>query len=191
MILSGQMESDEIIYDRFLEERKEEDFRILLERHKDRLVLFLNGYVHNLADAEELMLDAFAEVALGRSIFAGRSSFRTWLYSIGKKLALSHLRKTGRRMEVGEEAAEGVEGTVLAPDVTLLQEEGKKELYQALESLNSEYRQVLMLLYFEEMSHEEVARVMRKSMKQIYNLTERGKKALREVLERMGFDHVN
>lgn len=191
MILSGQMESDEIIYDRFLEERNEEDFRILLERHKDRLVLFLNGYVHNLADAEELMLDAFAEVALGRSIFAGRSSFRTWLYSIGKKLALSHLRKTGRRMEVGEEAAEGVEGTVQAPDVTLLQEEGKKELYQALESLNSEYRQVLMLLYFEEMSHEEVARVMRKSMKQIYNLTERGKKALREALERMGFEHVN
>lgn len=191
MILSGQMESDEIIYDRFLEERNEEDFRILLERHKDRLVLFLNGYMHNLADAEELMLDAFAEVALGRSIFAGRSSFRTWLYSIGKKLALSHLRKTGRRMEVGEEAAEGVEGTVQAPDVTLLQEEGKKELYQALESLNSEYRQVLMLLYFEEMSHEEVARVMRKSMKQIYNLTERGKKALREALERMGFEHVN
>ena len=189
--MSGQMESDEIIYDRFLEERNEEDFRILLERHKDRLVLFLNGYVHNLADAEELMLDAFAEVALGRSIFAGRSSFRTWLYSIGKKLALSHLRKTGRRMEVGEEAAEGVEGTVQAPDVTLLQEEGKKELYQALESLNSEYRQVLMLLYFEEMSHEEVARVMRKSMKQIYNLTERGKKALREALERMGFEHVN
>ena len=48
-------ETDETIYSRFLAERNEDDFRILLERHKESLMLFLNGYVHNLDDAEELI----------------------------------------------------------------------------------------------------------------------------------------
>ena len=37
------------------------------------------------------------------------------------------------------------------------------------------------------MSHEEAARVMRKNRRQIYHLAERGRAALREKLERMGF----
>ena len=40
------IETDEVIYRRFLAERHEEDFRTLLERHKDGLILFLNSYVH-------------------------------------------------------------------------------------------------------------------------------------------------
>ena len=48
-------ETDEVLYKRFLDQRREEDLAILLDRHKDGLILFLNGYVHNLDDAEELM----------------------------------------------------------------------------------------------------------------------------------------
>ena len=40
------------------------------------------------------------------------------------------------------------------------------------------------------MSHEEAARVMGKSAKQVYNLSFRGKQALKETLERMGFDRA-
>ena len=49
------IESDELIYRRYLAERNEEDFRILLERHKESLMLFLCSFVHNMEDAEELM----------------------------------------------------------------------------------------------------------------------------------------
>lgn len=53
-------ESDETLYGRFMAEKNENDLRILLERHRESLILFLNGYVRNLKDAEELMLDAYA-----------------------------------------------------------------------------------------------------------------------------------
>ena len=59
------IESDELIYRRYLAERNEDDFRVLLERHKERLMLFLCSFVHNMEDAEELMLDAYAEAAAG------------------------------------------------------------------------------------------------------------------------------
>ena len=68
------IETDEILYSRFLAERSEDAFRILLERHRESLMLFLLSYVHNMEDAEELMLDAYAEAAAGAG-FSGKSSF--------------------------------------------------------------------------------------------------------------------
>ena len=180
-------ETDENLYRRFLREGNEEDLRILLERHRESLTLFLNGIVHNLEDAEELMLDAYAVAASGTSRFHGNSSFRTWLFAIGRKLALSRLRR--RRLfpgDLGEEADE----TAVLSDVELLREERNQELYQALSRLHGEYREVLYLLYFEEMSHEEAARIMGKSVRQTYNLAHRGRNALRETLERMGFEYA-
>ncbi|MBO5496448.1 MAG: RNA polymerase sigma factor [Oscillospiraceae bacterium] len=177
--------TDEVIYRRFLADHHEDDLRILLERHREGLVLFLYGYVHSMEDAEDLMLDAFAEAAAGAR-FSGKSTFKTWLFAIGKKLALRHLRR--RRLASGYQTLP--DETVQPPELDILKEERSRQLFLALSRLREEYRQILLLLYFEEMSHEEAALVMGKTRKQLYNLAERGRKALKDQLERMGFDHA-
>ena len=178
------IESDELIYSRFLAEHNEDDFLVLLERHKESLMLFLYSFVHNMEDAEELMLDAYAEAAAGAG-YSGRSSFKTWLFSIGKKMALMRLRKQRFTAEMPFEQTDEI---AAPPELNILREERNRQLYKALSQLKQEYRQILILLYFEEMSHEEVGRIMGKNRKQIYNLAVRGRAALREQLERMGFD---
>ena len=180
-------ETDEIIYSRFLRQQREDDLRILLERHRESLTLFLNGIVHDMDDAEELMLDAFAVAVSGTSRFSGKSSFRTWLFGIGRKLALSRVRRSRPLSELPEYPSGGgsTEG-----ELDLLREERNRSLYQAMSRLNDDYRQILYLLYFEEMSHEEAARVMGKSVRQTYNLAHRGRQALRDNLERMGFEYA-
>ena len=70
-------ETDEILYGRFLREGQEKDLRVLLERHREGLTLFLYGYVHSMEDAEELMLDAFAAAAAGTTRFSGKSSLNS------------------------------------------------------------------------------------------------------------------
>ncbi|MBP5151650.1 MAG: RNA polymerase subunit sigma-24, partial [Lachnospiraceae bacterium] len=52
------------------------------------------------------------------------------------------------------------------------------------------YRQVLFLTYFESMKPDEIARILKKNIKQVYNLTTRGREALRAALERNGFDYA-
>lgn len=177
-------ETDELIYSRFLADHNEDDLKVLLERHKESLILFINGIVHDLDDAEELMLDAFAQAATGRSVFSGKSSFKTWLFSIGKKLALMHLRKKSLPLAERDENSWAREDLV---EFHILREERNMQLYTALEQLPGDYRQILMLLYFEQMSMEEAAKVMGKTRKQVYHLADRGRKALKEKLERMGF----
>lgn len=177
-------ESDEVLYSRFLADGNREDLRVLLERHKESLILFLNGYVRNMEDAEELMLDAYALAAAGTAVFSGKSSFKTWLFSIGKRMALTRLKKA-RRLSTVDGAIDAV---APPPDLQILEDERNRQLYLALSRLKDEYRQVLTLLYFEEMSREEIGAVLGKTRKQVYNLADRGRKALREELERMGFD---
>ena len=179
-------ETDELIYSRYLAEHSDDDFRILLERHRESLMLFLMSFVHNMEDAEELMLDAYAEVAAGTS-FSGKSSFKTWLFSIGKKMALMQLRKKRFLFIPLEEQPDTAADP---PEFDILREERNRQLYLALSRLNVEYRQILILLYFEDMSHEDAVRVMGKNRKQIYNLAQRGRRALKEELERMGFDYA-
>ena len=175
--------SDEVLYRSYLVKRDEDALRTLLERHREGLTLFLCGFVGNMEDAEELMIDAFAVAASGTSRFTGASCFKTWLYGIGRNLARTHLR--GRRPSMPLDDA----GDAGSPELALLEAERSRQLYQAMERLNPEYRQVLYLLYIEGMGQDEVARIMRKSKKQIYHLTSRGREALRSALERMGFEY--
>ena len=58
-----------------------------------------------------------------------------------------------------------------------------------MEKIPEDYRRVLMLLYYEDMSHEEVSKVMGKSRKQVYHLAERGRKELREILKKEGLGY--
>lgn len=183
-------EADETLYSRYLKTRDQGAFRELLERHKESMILFINGFVHNLDDAEELMLDAFAEVAAGPTLFSGRSSFKTWLFSIGKNKALMFLRKQ-RRMPMADEAVpEETADPGETPELQIISDERNRQVYKALGQLNEEYRQILILLYFENMSHEEAGKVMGKNQRQIYHLAERGRTALRDKLERMGFEYA-
>jgi RNA polymerase sigma-70 factor (ECF subfamily) len=98
-----------------------------------------------------------------------------------------HLRK---RRYTAEEPLEQAEETADTPEMNILREEQNLRLYEALSQLRAEYRQILILLYFEDMTHEEAGRVMEKNRKQIYNLADRARAALKKELERMGFEHA-
>lgn len=182
-------ETDELVYSRFLSERNEEDLKILLLRYRESMTLFLNGYVHNMDDAEEIMLDSFAIIASGTTKYTamGNGSFKTWLFSIGKNQAKMFLRK---KKVIFIPLDENIPNSGNEPESDFLKEERSRQLYTALEHLPPEYRQVLYLLYFEGMKAEEISLVMNKRTKQIYNLAERGKKRLKEVLGRMGFEYA-
>ena len=185
-------ESDEQLYSRFIRDRSNDDLKELLDRYRESLTLFLFGLVHDIEDAEELMMDSFAVLVSGTSRFSGKSSFKTWLFAVGRNLALKHLRKhrnvTGRiEDDIPEDLSAGLE---TRPEMDLINDERNRQLYTAMEMLNPDYRQVLYLIYFEEMSCEEAAAIMKKNKKQVYNLAARGRQALKDELGKMGFEYA-
>ena len=183
--------SDEDLYERYICLSENEALKILLIRHREELSFFIYGIVGNMDDAEEIMLDAYAQAAAKNSTFHKKSSFKTWLFAIGRNLALKAVRK--RRfsfVSINEEISEDI-GDRQLPENNILTSEKNRLLYEAVNKLPSDYRQAIYLTFFENMSNDEVAAVMKKSKKQVYNLIDRGKKDLKQKLLLTGYDFLD
>lgn len=62
---------------------------------------------------------------------------------------------------------------------------------EGLEKLNDDYKRIIHLIYFEDLSQAEAAKVLGKNKKQTDNLIYRAKKALKDALEKEGFSYEN
>ena len=65
----------------------------IIRIYKDGLIFYLNTILHNLSAAEGVAEDTFALFGIKRPADRGAASFRTWLYAVGRNLAISYLRK--------------------------------------------------------------------------------------------------
>ncbi|MCR5520960.1 MAG: sigma-70 family RNA polymerase sigma factor [Lachnospiraceae bacterium] len=177
--------SDEELYGLYRKTSDSGCLTELVDRYREELTFFIYGYVKNMEDAEDIMLEAFSIAATERARFSGKSSFKTWLFAIGRNQGLKLLRRNRKTLPLNEE----IVSSGAAPDVQILKDERNALLYEALGQISPEYRQALHLTYFEGMTGDEVATVMDKSKKQIYNLISRGKQACREALVKLGYEH--
>ena len=180
------MDNGACSYRRFLD-GQDEGLVALVEGYKDGLIFYLCSLVGDLSWAEELAEDTFFRLMIKKPRYSGRASFKTWLYAIGRHVALDALRRRARLADAPiEERAETLaDATDLERD--LLKEERKIRLHRAMTRLPADYRQILWLSYFEELSNAEAAAVMGKNDRQIRNLLYRAKQSLKAELEKEGF----
>lgn len=163
----------------------------IIRDYKDGLTLYLTGYVGNVFIAEELMEDTFFKLVTKKPRFSGKSSFKTWLYAIAKHLALDYLRHSSRIISVPPEMADHISPELSQIESDYIKEEQKIMLHRALGKLSPEYRQVLYLLYFEDLPREEVAKLMNKNARALENLIYRAKNSLKANLEKEGMQYEN
>ena len=64
--------------------------------YKDGLILYLNGYVKNIFIAEELTEETFFRLIVKKPRFLGKSSFKSWLYAIGRNVAIDFIRHNSK-----------------------------------------------------------------------------------------------
>ena len=157
----------------------------LIRDYKDGLVLYLNSYLNNFSVAEDCVQDTFITLAIKKPKYRGDSTFKTWLYTIGRNTALSYLRKQKRNRDILIDECE-----MIAAEADLerdyLKEEQRITVRRAIRRLKTDYQQALYLTYFEGFSYAETGTIMKKSKKQIENLLYNAKKALKSELEKEG-----
>ena len=181
------MDNGENSYRRFLEGDNEGLHEIICT-YRSGLILYLNSFVQNIHTAEELTEDTFFEMMKKRPKFSGKSSFKTWLYAIGRNVTAKYLRKHTKLSVVPLESLEYV-ADLENIEGNYIKNEQKRTVHKALYNLKLEYRQILYLSYFEEFSNSEAAVIMKKSNKQVKALLYNAKKALKSELERSGFEY--
>ncbi len=176
-------------YRRFRDNGDESGLIEIIRDYKDGLILYLSSIVGDLNTAEDIAEDTFVVLGTKKPKDKGKSSFKTWLYTIGRNAAIDYMRKRARKKEIPLELSPDISGDELDLEKTYIREEQKITIHKALRNLKPEYRQILWLEYFEQLSMKDASRIMKKSVHAAEVLASRARQALRAELEREGFSY--
>ena len=171
-------------YRRFLNGDKEA-FNEIITEYRDGLTFFIDRYVKDMWAAEDIAIDVFTELIVHRHRYNFKVNLKTYLYMVGRSRALDYLKRQRKIIFTELTEGEDVAGRELLEEA-MLADERKRTLHQAIDRLPTDMQEVLHLVYFEELSYEETAKVMKKNKKQIDNLLYRSKEKLRTILGKEG-----
>ncbi len=161
--------------------------RTLIARHQVRLFRFLMRLVHDEALAEDLVNEVFMEVWRTAGRYEGRSQVCTWLLSIARNRAISRLRKR-REMGWDEDAAAKIADAGDDPEVAAQKQDKAGALRRCLNALSSEHREILDLVYYQEMSVSEVAEIVGIPQNTVKTRLYYARKKLSELMRAKGID---
>lgn len=171
-------------YRRFLD-GDESAFSEIMEELFHSLVFFINGYVHDIHAAEDIAIDTFSDLVVHRHRYNFQVTLKTYVFMLGRSRALDYIkhRKVLSFVELSE--AENTPDEKTLEEIVLV-DERKRVVNAALAKLPEDMRVVIHLIYFEDMTYDEAAKVMKKNRKQVDNLLYRAKKELRIILGKDG-----
>lgn len=174
------MEQGACYYRRWLD-GDESAFAWIIGEYRDPVTLFIQQYVHDICAAEDIAADVFMYLVVHPQRFHFKNSLKTYLYTIARSRALDHLRRVKRRNYVPLED-DTLPADEPALEEAVLKNEQKRRLYAAIAELPTDQQIAVHLVYFEEYSYADAARIMKKSAKQVDNLLYRAKLALRDLI---------
>ena len=159
------------------------DYSILVDRYKNKAFSLLKRMLKNEQDAEETLQDSFMKAYSSLNNFKGESKFSTWFYKIVYNSALTKLsskkRKTEREMSSVEDHFN------LKSDYDFNTSEKKDFsvfINHLVNKLPERYSAVISLFYLDEMSCEEISKVMNVSISNVKVMLHRSRNALKDLI---------
>lgn len=137
------------------------------------------------SEAEDVLQTAYLKVVSGRAEYGGRSAFKTWFFGVIRMTALEfHRRSRSHRRRAVRLVRDEIQ--VPAPDDqagSLDRSEAARRLSAAMEELSDRQREVIHLVFYQDLSISEAALVMDVSLGSARTHYERAKARLRALLQ--------
>jgi RNA polymerase sigma factor (sigma-70 family) len=149
-------------------------FEELFERYRNPVYGFFRRRLNNIARAEELAQETFVVILRGTEEYEPKAKFRTYLYTIAIRQLWSERRK---EIRAGRFAAEPQETSRESDPSTALW------IRDALEQLDVDHREILMLREYEQLSYDEIAEVLAVPVNTVRSRLSRARGELKALLE--------
>ncbi len=172
------------VYRRFLA-GEPDAFDCIWKEYRLPLTFFINRYLNDPESAEDIAIDVFTYVLTHPRRYNFKTSLKTYLFMLGRSRALDALKRRRKIRFTDLDEALSVASDHSLEDAVLFQEK-KRLLSAAVGQLPSDMQTAVHLVYLEDLSYEDAAKIMKKDKKQIDNLLYRAKGQLRQFLEKEG-----
>ena len=165
----------------------------LVNRYRDRLINFVFRFVGSFEEAEDIVQDTFVKLYQKKDYYRPISEFSTWIFPIASNLAKTELRKRKRRKvsylsQIGMEEKDfdiPVEDTT---DEETVGEYTESQIQDAIQSLQLHFRTALILRDIEELSYEEISKILDVPLGTIKSRINRARLQLQEKLKHVHKD---
>jgi RNA polymerase sigma-70 factor (ECF subfamily) len=168
-------------------------FTELVRKYQQPVVNFIHRTLRDETEAEDLAQNVFLQVYKSRARYRQTAKFSTWLFTIARNLCLNELRRRSRhpaesleqtqienedqpRLQIEDHAA-------ISPLETLLHGELSQKIADAVAGLPENQRSAILLCRQEDLSYEEIAKILGCSLSATKSLIHRGRETLKEILK--------
>lgn len=156
---------------------KNEALERLFKKYYNEAKLYVAALCHDESLAEDIVSESFYK-AFTR-IDEEKESFKFWLFKVCRNAYFDYLKRTKKLSAVYD--------NMPANDVDLAEkvivDEEYRSLYRAIALLKDNYREVILLYYFDELSVSEIAGITEQSVQNVKVLMYRARMKLKEILE--------
>jgi RNA polymerase sigma-70 factor (ECF subfamily) len=138
-----------------------ESYSVILDQYWDKIFHHIQKIVKDTEQARDITSEVFAKVYLNLNLFKPNFKFNSWIYKVATNTAIDYLRSEKLRNDIQIKPDDYIQ---VADDSTADTAINKKEKNNALDlaisMLKEEYRIIIRLRYYEELSYEEIARTL-------------------------------
>ena len=159
-----------------LQQGSTDAFTELFLRYRERVYAFFRRRMSEPAQAEELAQETFLAVLTAAQRYEPRATFRAYLFGIAFNILAAHRRKAASNSAHTTPLADGnLSSPNPSPEMVL-------GLRQAVSRLDANEREILLLREFEELTYDEIARILRLPLNTVRSRLFRARMSLRETL---------
>ena len=136
-------------------------YRYIVEKYKTRAYYAALMYTKNREDALDLSQEAFYRAFKAIKRFDTKRNFYTWFYKILKNICLNFIQfkkvRANSSDEFDENTMRPVDASISRPDEIFEKSEQSEYIWKAIDSLNENDREIIILKEFDDMSYQEIA----------------------------------
>jgi len=168
-------------------------FETLVEKYRQPVMNLVYRMLGDPTEAEDLAQNVFVQVFKSARRYRVTAKFSTWIFTIARNLCLNEIRRRTRHPaesldapwndQDNQPARQWEQTEIAGPTDTLLQSELAAKVEQSLAELPENQRTAIVLFREEDMSYEEIARVLGASLSATKSLIHRGRETLKLKLK--------
>ena len=146
-----------------------------LDTYGNAILRLAYSYLHNMADAEEVLQDTLVQFINTAPVFENEPHAKSWLMQVAANLSKNRIRSNRiRQAEDLDELQETLAGQ---------ESEDLSFVWEAVKSLPEKYREVIHLFYQEGYATGEIARILQRKESTVRSDLKRGRERLKEILQ--------
>lgn len=159
----------------------------LVKRYKDRLLNFVLRYFNNVEQAEDVVQDTLIKLYTHASYYKNVAKFSTWIFTIAKNNALTELRKNKRKKTDSLWTDDGqvidINSKEESLDSKVQNEIAIDQLNKFIDEIPENFRMAVVLRDFQELSYEEISKILEIPIGTIKSRINRGRIQLAEKMK--------